>query len=250
MADFPQFPIRSGYPGKWNFKPEYPDRYDAELWAANQHPVPSQNVPVSDAYYPGPVDLVATTQPGSDNEKKIDNLGVVRSVYDSRPPYAYDFTFTDLFGTLGGNIFGGFACPPGYVTVLRKLTLSLYGSKAFLLDAFGFVENQGVQPQLRLILNGGQQAQWVIPLSTNSPQNSPVAGFAGNFAPGALTGETEYELFLPLIQGTIVNIAVIGWTDTAGLSAMVTYSGQMILDDGRIVPLQIGNADPEPVRNM
>lgn len=214
--------------------------------------MPSQRTPVPDPYYPqGPTDLIATPGPGG-RDNIASNLSVVRSVYDSRPPYAYDFTFTDRSTNLGGDfVFGGFLTPLGYITVLRKVGLTLYGNKAVGGDGFigpyGFISNQLIDPELSLLINGGQQLQWLVPLSPNSPNQNPVAGFVGNFAGQAYTSGIEIDTFVPLPENTTVTIAVPGFTDTIGMFFNVTYSGNLILTDGRIAQLQIGNNDPEPV---
>lgn len=214
--------------------------------------MPSQQGDAIRAYYPGePADLM---QPPVSKRAlaQQDNLGVVRSIFDSRPVNTFDFTFRDKFNG-GAAIFGGFAVPPGYVAILRGVSVELFGDKGVggtgLIDIYGDVSNDLEIPQISLLINGGQQAQWSIPLSANSPLKNPVAGFAGIFAEDAYASSADIETFVVLPEGSTVTILAPGWTDTLLMVVNVEYRGQLILDDGRQAILQVGNADPEPVRS-
>lgn len=231
--------------------PVYPGSYDPRRWASNQSAVPSQNAPVPDPFYPDPsVDLQSPPSGGRPKVAGTDNRAIVRSVYDSRPPYAFDFVFTDKF-VGGAAVFGGFAVPVGYVAVVRKIEVILSGNKSVggngLISPYGDISNQLLIPQLRVSINGGQQAQWLIPTSQNSPSANPIAGFAGNLIPGAIMSGAEIDTFFVLGENDTLNISVPGWTDTIGLDVDVAYGGQLILTDGRLKELEIGNSDAEPV---
>ncbi len=241
----------SGYP-KFPITPNYPKNFGRSLLAADQSPVPSQQGPVIDTFYPsGPIDLTAPTGSATGNAVP-DNLAVVRAVFDSLPPYAYEFTFRDKFVS-SAPVFGGFAVPAGYTAILRELSIQLFGNKGVggngLISPYGDISNQLLIPQTSLIINGGQQAQWTIPLSSNSPLDNPIAGFAGLLMEDAYTSQANIKTFVVLPNGSICNILIPGWTDTFNMDVLVEYSGVLLLSDGRLPQNQVGNADPEPVRN-
>ena len=242
LSDYPKFPLT----------PNYPAVYSRAKAAAEQSAVPSQQGPAIEAYYPGgPTDLMRPPSSGT-AQQAIDNLAVVRAVFDSRPLNAYDFTFRDKFQG-GAAVFGGFAVPKGYIAIVRNVSVALFGEVPLggvgFVTPFGDLQNNLTIPQMNLIINGGQQAQWTVPLSANSPNANPIAGFAGVLAEDAYLSSADFKTFVVLNEESICNIQVLNWTDTANRDVLVEYSGQLLLSDGRTYNMQVGNADPEPVRN-
>ncbi|MDE2020743.1 MAG: hypothetical protein KGJ13_10440 [Patescibacteria group bacterium] len=241
MSDYPRFTLT----------PTYPAGYSRDKVSAEQSAVPSQQGQMPQAYYPGqPADLLQPS--GNARTGQIDNLAVVRAMFDSRPPYTFDFSWRDKFNG-GAAVFGGFAVPPGYIAILRGLSIALFGPKGVggtgLIDIYGEISNNLEIPQASLIINGGQQAQWTVPLSTNSPLANPIAGFSGLLAEDAYESCADLETFVVLPEGSICNINIPGWTDTLEMLVTVEYRGQLILNDGRVPQMQVGNSDPEPVRS-
>jgi len=232
---------------RYRYTTSYPGNYNPNKQKDHQSPVPSQNDAMLAPYYPEyPGDLI----PPQQANRSLGNLAVVRSHFDSRPINAFDFTFVDRF--FGAAYYGGFAIPPGYVGILRSVTVEAFGNlganPAFV-DAYGFVEYNA--HSLQILVNGAAQVPFAVPVSANSPNLNPglnqALAVAGVFVDKLFTGGEKINTFVVLPEGSTCNIRIPNVTDTAGLFVSVVYQGNLLLSDGRQPISQVGNGDPEPV---
>ena len=256
---------------RFRYTTDYPGNYSPELRRTDQSPVPSQNNATPKPYYPAyPADLIqrsARTSP--------DNLAIVRAQFDSRPVNAFDMYFEDAYFDAGPvSWMAGYTVPQGYTLILRRLGLQLLPSEAIAANTpAGPLQNQWmprIDPYGNIIqfltADGGRFATLQITvngvatpisiLSSNAPYKSVNGGTGGGGGIGLFHlgyGEYEVDTFLTASENSVVNIIVDPLTDTlgafpSGFNLYVQYYGNLLLSDGRQTTLQVGNGDPEPVR--
>jgi len=255
---------------RFRYTTNYPGNYSPEQLRGNQSPVPSQHDGTPQPYYPAyPADLI----PPQQARTTPDNLAIVRSHFDSRPVNAFDMYFEDAFFDSGpASWMQGYTVPQGYTFVLRRLGLQLLPSEAIAantpggplqnqwmprIDPYGniiqFLANDGGRfATLQVTVNG--VATQISLLSSNAPVKSVNTsnGGIGLFHLGY--GEYEIDTFLLAQENSNVNVIVDPLTDTpgafpSGFNLYVQYYGNLLLSDGRQTTMQVGNPDPEPVRN-
>ena len=215
----------------------YPSGYSSKL-ADDQSAVPSQYSPVEPAFDPShQPDMIPTPIVGTPD------VSIVRHVYDSRPPFTYDFFREDMWLAgvpLNGPLTDGFTVPDGYNSILRKISISVFPNSASLplLTPFGDWDaiDGPVPPQLQLLIDGVQTTTFTIGL---------VQLFDLVFT------DVEFDCFIPIKGGSQFNLVVVGFTDDSvqshAFNTYVHYYGNTLLSTGRSVFNEVGNQYPQPV---
>jgi hypothetical protein len=215
----------------------YPSGYSDDL-PDNQSGVPSQHSPVPPAFDPShQPDMVPTPAPS------VPEAAIVRAIFDSRPPFAYDFFFEDrsIDQIDGSTPFTGYVVPVGYVLFLRKVVLSMYpfptplGVGRPVMNAFGDVSINDFPSGVVLQL-----------LVDNSPAPDWTIGAVPLF--DLFTADVEIPTFIKVLGGSQINLSLGGITGLdAKLVTYVHYYGNMLLGTGRTVSNEVGNQYPLPV---
>lgn len=226
----------------------YDPRYYDPLWVATeQSPIPSQNEAPGTPYFPELiVETAQTTAEGlvaaalSDIAAEKNNANGItsytRHVYESRPPMAVDFLGPVNDGTKTAiQVFdGSFTVPQGYVGIVRGVYFNT-SSALFTTTSFGVFSPAGANgpPRITLLRNG-----------------VPIFGYT-NVSVG-LWGMSAVTLpcFVMLNAGETIsgrwNEGIVSYAFGNGFA----FYGQLLLDDGRNLPLQAGNMWPEPVTEV
>jgi len=223
---------------RFRYLTEYPDKFNPAKTGENQSAVPSQHSPVALPFDPSrnPDMQFRLSQTDPD-------VSIVRASFDSRPPYAYDFFFEDFFiagipfngvGTAGYNV------PVGFNLILREIVLSLYPATgaAQIISPFGDydVADGPVPPVLQILINGVQAPTFTVGV---------VKLYDLFFS------DVQVPCFIPVPGGSTVKVNLPGYaTDDGvahGFNTYVHYYGNVLVDTGRNLVNEVGNAKPLPV---
>jgi hypothetical protein len=211
---------------------QYPSGYPTKL-ADQQSAVPSQYSEVPPAFDPSMhPDMIPTDPIG------VVDQSIVRHVFDSRPPFAYDFFFEDTFQG-GVDLLGGYTVPVGWNLFLRRIILSIYpvtGEVATrTITIFGDLDVLAfAAPILQILNNGAPASDWTV----------------GQVVLFDVTGaDIEIETFVKIKGGNNLNISLSGITSPPNptLNVYVQYYGNMLLSTGRNIVNEVGNQYPQPV---
>lgn len=223
------------------FRPykHYPAGFDASKLAANQSSVPSQHMPVGPAFDPSQQPDMQPTRITS----RPDNSDV-RFIFDSRPPYAYDFFFENKWRD-GIQVLNPYTVPLGWVLLLKYIAINIYpfGPPDLLtaptITPFG--DNDDTQfPDVRLEI-----------LVDGSPTPYFTVGNVRLF--DAFQSELEIPVFVPIQGGSSFDINITNVISSDGiavtlLNTYVHFSGTMLLSTGRNLVNETGNEYPLPVK--
>jgi hypothetical protein len=215
----------------------YPSGYPAHL-ADDQSSVPSQHSETPPAFDPSQQPDIRPTPAPS-----VPEASIVRAVFDSRPPFAYDFFFEDrsIDQVDGSTPFTGYVVPLGYLLFLRKVVISLYpftsptGVGQPVMNAFGDVS-----------INDFPSGVNVQILIDNAPAPDWTIGTVTLF--DLFTADVEINTFIKILGGSQINLNLNGITGLdAKLVTYVHYYGNMLLSTGRVLSNEVGNQYPLPV---
>lgn len=220
---------------KFRYRPDYPSRYPRQ-WDFKQSEVPSQYMPVPPPFDPREQpDHVRKPPPG------VIDWGIVRANFDSRLPGGFDF-YWQLFFQNGADLVGGFTIPVGFVLILRNLDLTVWPLQTgdnlhptINVDQYGFSNNSA---NLSIQLDG-------VPVSTWTPGLGSVA------INDIFSGTINIPTFILGGEGQNLNISIPGVTSLASSSEMTVIAhlyGNLLQSTGRRLYNEVGNADPDPVR--
>lgn len=200
----------------------------------NQSSVPSQHSPVSIPFDP-------SRQPDMQPTKidSVPDVSIVRAVFDSRPPYAYDFFFENTWQD-GVQILNPYTVPVGYVLILRKVEISVYSVlegdllNSGFMSPFGDISNAGLAPTLQILIDNLPAPTWTV---------GAVTLF------DIFTSDVEIETFIPILGGSTIDIKMPGVTGIGSTTFNVYahFYGNMLLATGRNLVNEVGNANPQPV---
>jgi hypothetical protein len=207
-------------------------------WDFKQSDIPSQYMKV-----PPPFDPIKQPDQTRRPPPNVVDWGIVRSVFDVRPPRAFDFFF-QLFFSAGTDLTGGFPIPAGYVLFLRSMQITVYPLQTgdnlhptITVDQYGFSDNTA---NLIILLDK-------TPVSTWTP------GLSGTSINDIFNGSIDFDTFILGGSGQTLNISIPGVTSLASAAEMtcvVHLYGNLVFATGRSLENEPGNADPEPVHEF
>lgn len=223
---------------------QYPNTY-SDSWGNVQSGVPSQNSPVPPPYDPSRQPDLIPTPPFIGND-----FSDVRHVFDSRPPMAYDWFFTDkIIQSIYEN--GGYTVPDGFILILRRVSVHAYQLVGEALQPtltqFGDTDfvTLGWTPELRITVNNNPVTTWTVNNSGN---------FGGVPLYDLFGAGTDIDTFVLVDGGQTVNVEIPPITDPAqplisdSFAVTVQYYGNMLLSKGRTLPNEVGNDTPIPTK--
>ncbi len=229
----------------------YPKQFPRQPLADNQSPVPSQYSPVPLPFVGGgigvggipnvpgigtAIDLVPTGPPD------YTEYSIVRNVFDSRPPGAFDWFWEDAW-LAGVNQRGGYTVPNSYVLFVRSIVLAAYpvltGDNLHnnFIDAYG---NDTSGPfDFFVTINGASAATF-----TPTTNQGPVRLF------DLFSSDVEIPCFILLDAGQNLTVSIPGVTSLATsvtTSLTVQYYGNLLQKTNRNLIEEVGNFDPDLV---
>lgn len=225
---------------RFRYLTKYPGTYDPKKWGADQSSMPSQHSPVPKAFDPSRnPDMQFQTPQG------VPDQSIVRASFDSRPPYAYDFFFEEfwMLGVpLGGAGSSGYVVPLGFNLILREVVIAIYqgntAAQASILSPFGdWAAIDGViPPNLNILIDGVQTPSFTV-------GQVPLWD--------SFVSDVQVPCFIPIGGGSKLQVILPGYAMNSGVGSnfntYVHYFGNTLVDSGRNLVNEVGNARPLPV---
>jgi hypothetical protein len=234
---FPPYPYNpTQFPPAQNPKP-----YDPTALLGKQSPVPSQDMPVPPPFDP-------RYQPDVFNGAPPDvvDIGIVRSVFDSRPVNAFDFHWEETYNGTSAAVH--YTVPQGYLAITRRFEISVYpavtntGVHTLGINGYGDAANPGspANANLQILINGAPTPYW-------TPN---TLGFGGVPTFDLEAADLAFNAFVLVDENQTLSIAIPGVTNDGSTITYVHYYGNLIRKTGRTLNNEVGNGDPELVETL
>lgn len=169
----------------------------------------------------------------------------VRSVYDSRPLFGYDFYWEDAFAD-GDRQTAAFIVPNGYTFVLRQVGVEIFRNAN---TSAGRITQWGgpvdidptlvTVPKLQIHVDGASTPLWT-PFSPSGLTGVPIQN--------ALITGIEIETFIVIPEGSSFTIFIPNFTQSgAFFDTFAYYQGNALLNVGSDVAREVTSQEPLPV---
>lgn len=201
-----------------------------------QSPVPSQQFKTPKIYDPTfQPDMTAFQQAP---KARAPTSSIVRYVFDSRPPFAYDWFWEERRSIdVPDNV--PYTVPTGYVLLLRHLTLSVnpgVGSNNHINPWGGNNRAFAFLPFLQILVNGAATPWFTQQSGPSATQGVPLVDL--------LQSDTDIDCFVLVEGGQTLTVSV---SNISSFVLHTHYYGNMLLSQGRPVTQEVGNSEAEPV---